>query len=110
LSCTSGIALDLLSKFCAATPVGCYDISANPTCLPLRGQPVFQVLVKKTRTTRELARRADTAFLRINGGLQGQASIWRPGGGGVARGAQGSVHPLPFYCSSSAVSRSSWAR
>jgi len=40
-------ALDLLPKFCAAVPVACNDLSANPLWLPLRGQPAFQALVKK---------------------------------------------------------------
>src|SRR6185312_9082132 len=40
-------ALDLLPKFCATVPVACNDLSANPLWLPLRGQPVFQALVKK---------------------------------------------------------------
>lgn len=43
--------LQLLPKFCAATPVGCNDLSVNPTYLPLRAQPAFQALVKKYDTS-----------------------------------------------------------
>ncbi len=43
-------ALELLPKYCVAQPVGCNDLSVNPEYLPLRGQPAFQVLVKKYDT------------------------------------------------------------
>ncbi|HKT40729.1 MAG TPA: tetratricopeptide repeat protein, partial [Rhodanobacteraceae bacterium] len=43
-------ALQQLPKYCAATPVGCSDISVNPMYLPLRGDPRFQALVKQYDT------------------------------------------------------------
>jgi len=39
--------LELLPKLCASEPVFCIGLSVNPAWLPLRGQPAFQVLVKK---------------------------------------------------------------
>jgi serine/threonine-protein kinase len=46
----NGTALELLPKICAAMPVGCTNLSINPTLLPLRGQPAFEALVKKYDT------------------------------------------------------------
>ena len=44
-------AMALLPQVCAAEPVGCSDLSVNPTYLPLHGQPAFQALVIKYDTT-----------------------------------------------------------
>jgi TolB-like protein/Flp pilus assembly protein TadD len=44
-------ALDLLPKFCASIPVGCDNLGAYPTWLPLHGDPRFEALVKKYDTT-----------------------------------------------------------
>lgn len=45
------VALELLPQNCAATPVGCSDLSVNPLWLPLHGDPAFEALVKKYDTT-----------------------------------------------------------
>ena len=44
------IALEQMPQECAASPVGCNDLSINPLWLPLRGQPRFQALVKQYDT------------------------------------------------------------
>ena len=43
-------ALELLPQNCAASPVGCSDLSVNPLFIPLRGQPRFEALVKQYDT------------------------------------------------------------
>ncbi|WHZ19816.1 MAG: Adenylate cyclase [Rhodanobacteraceae bacterium] len=43
-------ALEQLPKLCATLPIGCSDLSVNPTWLPLRGDPRFQQLVRQYDT------------------------------------------------------------
>lgn len=40
-------ALDLLAKFCKVEPYSCADFGANPTYIPLHGDPRFEALAKK---------------------------------------------------------------
>ncbi|WHZ18389.1 MAG: Adenylate cyclase [Rhodanobacteraceae bacterium] len=54
-------ALQQLPKYCAATPVGCSDISVNPMYLPLRGDPRFQALVKQYDTVSKPSASASAA-------------------------------------------------
>lgn len=46
----NAIALNQLPEYCAATPVGCSDLSVNPTYLPLRSDPRFKQLVRQYDT------------------------------------------------------------
>ncbi len=54
-------ALEQLPKYCAATPVGCNDLSVNPEYLVLHGQPAFEALVKQYDTVSEPAPAATAA-------------------------------------------------
>ncbi|MBS0381802.1 MAG: tetratricopeptide repeat protein [Proteobacteria bacterium] len=43
-------ALDLMPQNCAASPIGCSDLSVNPMYIPLRGDPRFEALMKQYDT------------------------------------------------------------
>lgn len=43
-------ALEQLPKLCAAVPIGCGDLSVNPTWIPLHGDPRFEALVQQYDT------------------------------------------------------------